>query len=267
MHNRLLALFLFVFCLCIQSLALASDMAREKRIADYIKDSIIIGEVVDLKASGSEFIALINNNEPDKPRGSIIILHGMGANPNAPQIIHPLRSQLAELGWVTASIQLPITTAEGSVSDNLALIKESHPRIQSTLNYMHENFKNRPCVLIAHSLGAIMATSFLAGQQQLACDALVLIGLPTLPSDLPEANSMELMKSISIPILDIYGSQDLESVTKLAPSRKLTLKKNNSLNRQVEISGADHSFNGLDETLVHSIHSWLIHTFEQPIIK
>ncbi|MEO1962804.1 MAG: DUF3530 family protein [Cycloclasticus sp.] len=238
-------------------------MAREKRIADNIKDSLIIGEVMMLKANNDEFIALINNEEPDIIRGSVIILHGMGSNPNAPQIVHPLRSQLAELGWITASIQLPITAQDASISENLALIKESGPRIQSALNYMHENYKNTRCVLIAHSLGSIMTASFLASQEKNVCDAVVLIGLPTLPSDLPEANSVELIKKINIPTLDIYGSQDLASVKKLAPTRKLTLKKNNPLNRQIEIAGADHSFTGLDETLVRSIHSWLRYVFDE----
>jgi hypothetical protein len=41
------------------------------------------------------------------------------------------------------------------------------------------------------------------------------------------------------------------------------MMKNNPLSRQVEISGADHTFTGLDDTLVRSIHSWLIHTLEQ----
>ncbi len=238
-------------------------MAREKRIADNIKDSLIIGEVVMLKANGDEFMALINNQEPKKIRGSVIILHGMGSNPNSPQITHPLRRQLAELDWITASIQLPITAQDASISEDLALIKESGARIQVTLDYMHENYKNTPCVLIAHSLGAIMAANFLANQEKATCDAVVLIGLPTLPSELPEAYSIELIKKIDIAMLDIYGSQDLNSVKKLAPTRKLTLKKNNPLNRQIEISGADHAFTGLDETLVRSIHSWLSYVFKQ----
>jgi len=264
MQKQRLALFIFLFLTCVQSTVLAADMAREKRIADNIRDSILVGEVVDLKAGADDFIALVTNNEPAKPRGSIIILHGMNSNPNAPQITHPLRSQLAETGWVTASIQLPLAAADASISDNLALIKESYPRIRATLNYMHQNFKNRPCVLVAHSLGAIMATSFLAEQKKLACDALILIGLPKLPSDLPEADSNKSLKKVSIPTLDIYGSQDLDSVKNMISSRKLILKKTNTLNRQIEIAGADHSFNGLDETLVRAIHSWLIYTFELP---
>jgi len=264
MQKQRLALFIFLFLTCVQNTVLAADIAREKRIADNIKDSIMVGEVVDLKADGKDFIALITNNEPTKPRGSIIILHGMNSNPNAPQIIHPLRSQLAETGWVTASIQLPLAAADASIGDNLTLIKESYPRIRATLNHMHQNFKNRPCVLIAHSLGAIMTTGFLAEQKKLACDALILIGLPKLPSDLPETDGNASLKKIGIPTLDIYGSQDLDNVKNMAPSRKLILKKTNKLNRQVEIAGADHNFSGLDETLVRAIHSWLIYTFELP---
>ena len=84
-------------------MALSSNLEREKRIAESVQDSIIIGEVISLKTADAEFIGLLSNEEPVTPRGSIIILHGMGSNPNAPHIVYPLRSQLAELGWTTTS--------------------------------------------------------------------------------------------------------------------------------------------------------------------
>jgi len=255
---------ILIFCSLLSANISASDIEREKRLADNIKDSIVVGEIVSLQATDGEFISLINNEEPDKPRGSVIILHGMGSNPNAPQVIYPLRNQLAKLGWVTATIQLPVLAKSASIDEYLKLIPASESRIQSSLSYMRENFKNRPCVIVAHSLGAMMAVNFIAKQQRLVCDALVLIGLPTLPSDLPEAQSLELLKKINIPTLDVFGSQDLDSVRGMAATRKLNFVKNNPLNRQVEISGADHVFNGLNETLVRSIHGWLIHTFKLP---
>jgi len=255
---------LLLYCSTLCSLASAADIAREQRLAENIKNSIIVGEIVTLQAEGGEFISLINNEEPDKPRGSVIILHGMGSNPNAPQVIHPLRSQLAKLGWVTAAIQLPVLAADASINEYLELIKPSAARVQASLDYMRENFKNRPCVLIAHSLGAMVAVNFFAQQKKLACDALVLISLPTLPTELAEAQSLDLLAKIKIPTLDVFGSQDLVSVTGMATTRKLSLIKNNPLNRQIEISGADHGFNGLGDSLVHSIHGWLIHTFKPP---
>ena len=255
---------ILIFCSILSANSSASDLDREKRLADNIRDSIIVGELVSLQTNDGEFISLINNEEPDKPRGSVIILHGMGSNPNAPDVIYPLRSQLAKLGWVTAAIQLPVLATGASIDEYLKLIPSSESRIQASLDYMRENFKNRPCILVAHSLGAMMAINFMAKQKKLACDALVLIGLPTLPSDLPEAQSLELMKAIKTPTLDIFGSQDLDSVKGMAATRKLTLIKNNPLNRQVEISGANHNFNGLGETLVRSIHGWLMHSFKLP---
>tara|TARA_R110002074_G_scaffold145034_2_gene293395 strand:+ start:19194 stop:19994 length:801 start_codon:yes stop_codon:yes gene_type:complete len=263
MSKSLLPFLTLSFCLLLSSISPASDLEREKRIAENIKDSIVVGNVLSLQANGTEFIGLINNEGGEKITGSVIILHGMGANPNAPQIIAPLRNQLAELGWVTIAIQLPLAAADGSIDDYLALIKESTPRIQTTLDYVQKNFPDHPCAIVAHSLGAVMATYFLSTQEKPSCATNVMIGLPTLASDLPEANSVELLKKINTPIFDIYGSQDLASVKTMAPSRKMTMMKNNPLSRQVEIPGADHTFTGLDDTLVRSIHSWLIHTLKQ----
>jgi len=263
--KTLLSFLILSCCLLISSAALSSDLAREKRIADNIKDSNITAEIINLKAANIEFIGLLNNQETNTLRGSVLILHGMESNPNAPQIIRPLRHQLAHLGWVTLAIQLPIAEHNSSLNDNLALIKESSPRVDSALSYLRENFKNSPCVVIAHSLGATMAVDYFARQKELVCDALVLIGLPTLTSELAEAQSTELLKEISIPILDIYGKQDLDNVKRTAPARKSAFIKNNLLNRQLEVPGADHVFTGLDDTLVLSIHNWLMHVFKPPI--
>jgi len=255
-------LLILLFCSLFSASVNASDTEREKRIADSIKGNIITANIVSLKTADGEFISLINDEESDKSRGSVIIIHGMGSNPNSPRVIQPLRNQLAKLGWVTAAIQLPILASNASIKDYLALIQPSAARIQASLDYMHEQYTNRPCVIIAHSLGATMAVNFMAQQQKLACDALVLIGLPTLATDLAEAQSLELLKKINIPTLDIFGSQDLDSVKGMTTTRKLNFIKNNPFNRQIEISGADHYFNGLDETLVHSIHGWLNYTFK-----
>ena len=265
MKNRLINTLTFFFALLIACGNLnAADIERESKLAAAIKDSLIVGEVVTLKANNNDFIGLVNKETPIPTKGSILILHGMGSNPNAPQLIHPLRDQLTELGWVTLAIQLPLLPHDAPITNYMPLIKESSPRITAALNYLKENFPNKPCTMVAHSFGAIMATNFLASQEKLACDAFVFIGLPALPSELSEANSTELLKKISIPMFDIFGSQDLPSVRQLAPSRKATLTKGNPLNRQLEVQGADHLFTGLDESLVLSIHSWLTSVTQQP---
>jgi len=242
----------------------ASDIEREKMLADTIKNSIIVGDVVSLKASSTEFIGLLNKETDVKPKGVTLILHGMGSNPNSPQLIHPLRDNLAQYGWSTLAIQLPILPHDAPIDDYIALLPESTPRIEASLNYLKENFPNQPCTMVAHSLGAIMAISFLASKEGIACDALVLIGLPTPPSKTDETSAIALLEKVKIPTLDIYGSQDLPSVIQMASTRRTILSKNNALNRQQETQGADHLFTGLSEPLALSIHSWLTSVTQQP---
>ena len=237
--------------------AFAADIDREKHIAESIKDSIVVGDVLMLTSNSTEFIGLLNVDHSHTNRGLAIILHGMGSNPNAPQIIAPLRDRLAELGWITLAIQLPLAPTGATIDDYLALINESSPRIQAAVDYSRNTYPSLPCVIVAHSLGAVMATQYLSMQEKSVCRAAVMIGLPTLASDLPEAQSLSLLKKISLPVLDIYGSQDLDSVKKMASSRAAAITGNNPLSRQVEIIGADHTFTGLDSSLTSPIHSWL----------
>jgi predicted alpha/beta-hydrolase family hydrolase len=254
---------LFISLFSFINVSTASDIEREKLLADAIKDSIIIGDVVSLKAGDTEFIGLLNKETDVKSKGVALILHGMGSNPNAPQLIHPLRDNLAQYGWSTLAIQLPILSHEAPMDDYIALVPESAPRIEASLNYLKENFPNQPCTMVAHSLGAVMAINFLASKEGISCDALVLIGLPTLPSKTDETNTIVLLEKVKIPTLDIYGSQDLPSVIQMASTRKTILSKNNALNRQQETQGADHLFTGLSEPLALSIHSWLTNVTQQ----
>lgn len=242
--------------------AFAADLDREKHVAESIKDSIVVGDVLMLQSNGAEFIGLVNLDHSNTNRGLVIVLHGMGSNPNAPQIIAPLRDQLAELGWISLAIQLPLAPTGASIDDYLALINEASPRIQAAVDYSRNTYPSLPCFIVAHSLGAVMATQYLSTQQESKCQAAVMIGLPTLASDLPEAQSLSLLEKIQLPVLDIYGSQDLASVQKTASSRAATIMESNPLSRQVEIIGADHSFTGLDEVLIRAIHSWLSQIIE-----
>lgn len=262
MLKKRLLLPLLLFLTSQLGYAFAADIDREKHVAESIKDSIVVGDVLKLKSNGAEFIGLLNNDHSKTNRGLVIVLHGMGSNPNAPQVIAPLRDQLAELGWISLAIQLPLAPTGAPIDDYLALINEASPRIQAAVDYSRSAYPSLPCFIVAHSLGAVMATQYLSIQQKSDCRAIVMIGLPTLASDLAEAQSLSLLKKITLPVLDIYGSQDLDSVKKMASSRLATIKEKNPLSRQVEIIGADHYFTGLDDVLIRAVHSWLSQIIE-----
>ena len=73
----------------------------------------------------------------------------------------------------------------------------------------------------------------------------------------PPINVLRLIEKIKIPILDIYGSLDFKESIDIAPDRRLASKKSgNSQYYQVEINGADHYFNNMEDNLIDHIINW-----------
>lgn len=58
----------------------ASDMLREKRMADEIVDATVDGEALFLKSNNIEFLSIYT--EADDSKGVAIILHGRGFHPD-----------------------------------------------------------------------------------------------------------------------------------------------------------------------------------------
>jgi hypothetical protein len=66
------------------------------------------------------------------------------------------------------------------------------------------------------------------------------------------------LAKIRQPVLDLYGSQDLEAVIDGAEARKRQLRKaGNPGSRQDMVQGANHFFQGLNEELTRRVRSWL----------
>ena len=84
------------------------DWQREQRLDAQTRDAILDGEPVDLKANGRTFHAIDMEADADEPRGAVILAHGRGFHPDWHQVVGPLRVSLAEAGWRTLSIQMPV---------------------------------------------------------------------------------------------------------------------------------------------------------------
>ncbi len=243
---------LFVLC----NLALASDLARERRIAEQIEDAILVGEPVQLKAGELDFLAIHAPANTDTTRGAVILLHGMGANPDWTDVIQPLRSELPEHGWETLSLQLPVASADAPSKAYLALISEAGPRIGAAVDFLKQEGSSN-MVLIGHSLGARMGAEYLAQGTPPEIRAFVAVGLSA-RMEQTESGSLGALQGIRIPILDIYGSRDLDSVLQSAPARAAAARKaRNPDYRQTEIAGANHFFQGLEDTLVTRVYAWI----------
>ena len=235
---------------------IGSDLAKEKRWADQVVDGIIVGDAVWLEAKSTKFLGIYAENETDNAKGAVILLHGSGVHPNWADIIQPLRSELPSFGWATLSIQMPILANDAKHDDYAPLIKEVPERIEAAINYLDsQSYKN--IIIISHSLGSTMANSYLAKNTK-RVHAYVAIGMDAYDDGPVELNNAKYLANMNLPLLDMYGSQDLDGVLNSVKQRRQAARKaGNQDYQQVEVPGANHFFNGLEEELIRRVKSWL----------
>ncbi|MEE9395602.1 MAG: DUF3530 family protein, partial [Methylococcales bacterium] len=94
----------------------ATDAIREQAVVEEIEDSLVEGEIVWLNGK-TRFLALLTDSATKKSRGAVVMLHGMGKNPNTYDVIRPLRTRLPEHGWITLSLQMPLREIGVEIED------------------------------------------------------------------------------------------------------------------------------------------------------
>ena len=250
-------IYILASILILASLSLfASDKEKEQRWAEQITDSLLDGEAITLKAGNDEFSAIFTESTAANNERAVILLHGMGAHPDWPEVIHPLRVGLPEHHWSTLSIQLPVLGNEATITDYGLLFKEAGPRIQAATEYLR-SLGSKTIVLVSHSLGAAMATHYLATTRNEQIKGIVAIGISDIKID-PDVDIVKSIATIHQPYLDLYGSRDLDAVSRSASARKkASLKAGNKHYQQKKVAGADHFFLGHNTTLVRLVYGWL----------
>lgn len=235
----------------------ASDMAKEKRWADQIVDSLMVGEAEWLPAGQDKILSLYTEHETEQAKGGVIVLHGIGVHPNWDQIIRPVRSRLPEYGWSTLSVQLPILPNDAKQSEYEPLFDEVAPRINAAVKFLKDKGINN-IVIVAHSLGSAMAAYYLKDKPDPSVHAFIAIGASGAHFKNSDKNYFKSLETIKIPVMDIYGSSDLPDVVEAA-DRKLSVarKAGNKNYTQIKIEGADHFFNNKQDELVKRIRGWL----------
>lgn len=236
----------------------ASDMGKEKRWADQVVDSIMVGDTEWLKVGPSKILSIYTENTSDKAIGGAIILHGSGVHPNWDQVVRPLRSQLPEHGWSTLSVQLPVLPNEAEYKEYIPLFKEVAPRINAGITFFKtKGIKN--IVIVAHSLGSSMAAHYMAKKPDPSIRAFVAIGVSGNMHKEDKVGYLTSLKTIKVPVLDIFGSHDLTQVLKSEKSKAITARKaGNKKYTQMKIVGANHFFDNKDDVLIKRIRGWLI---------
>ena len=238
-------------------LAAEPDLEREQRMADEIVDVIWDGEAIELEAEGHNFLAIYM--EADEPKGTVVIAHGRGYHPDWETVVNPLRIGLAEAGWNTLSIQMPVLEKSAKYYDYVEIFDAAGPRIEAALQFAKEQGSEKR-VLLAHSCGSHMAMRWIKNSPASALsqfDAYVGVGMGATDYKQPMVEPFQL-ESMKMPVLDLYGFNDYPAVLRMAPDRLQMIEvAGNPKSAQIAVQGADHYFKGKSEPLVSNVSEWL----------
>jgi len=222
----------------------AMDPAREERWAREVVPSIVVGDPVYLATAASPKVLAILTVPAGAAAGGIVVVHGLGVHPDW-GLIGGIRSALADAGYVTLSVQMPVLDANATRDDYAATLPEASERIASAVAYLRARGIAK-IAIVSHSMGASMANAYLARQ---AVDAWAPIGMfgpfATPPKE---------------PVLDIVAETEIAPVRETAPARVSTLPKDRC-SRQITIAGADHYFDRQQKELVAAISAFLERAF------
>jgi len=151
-----------------------SDYAREKRWADEIVPQLVVGEPVWLEAPRTEkFLGIYA--EAKNAKSAIILAHGLGVHPDY-GLIGELRTRLAEAGYTTLSIQMPILGADAPPARYPVLFWEADARFAAAMTYLRRKRYDK-IVVVSHSMGSRMANHYISAHPQVP-----LAGWITFPS-------------------------------------------------------------------------------------
>lgn len=222
----------------------AADYAREKRWAEEIVPATLVGDPVYLELkSGRRFLAIYTPGP--RAKAGVIVVHGLGVHPDW-GLINALRSGLAERGYTTLSAQMPVLAADARGEQYPPLFPEAAERLRTAVAFLRGK-GYRKVAIVSHSMGARMADFFLARGPGAQVETWVAIGL-----------SGEFLEPgrLSLPVLDLYGENDLPAVRSNAEQRAHALRRLRG-SAQIEIAGADHFFTGREAELVRQVRQFL----------
>jgi alpha-beta hydrolase superfamily lysophospholipase len=135
------------------------DLAREKRHADEIVPSLVVGDAVWLTTtSGRRFLGLMT--EVPQPKGAVILVHGPGWHPDH-GLTGELRMALADRGYVTLSLQMPVLAAsEEDGAKYRDLFPEADERIAAGVRLLRDRGFARVAI-VSHAMGSGMTYHWL----------------------------------------------------------------------------------------------------------
>ena len=196
----------------------------------------------------------------DKPDGSVyldggdskyglILAHGKGKNPTW-LVVDPVRKGIHdELGYHTLSLQMP--TGYSDWKDYADGFPKAYGTIEDAIAYLDSEKGVSKIFLFGHSMGSRMASAFVSEHPNSGLTGMIVAGCRNNGGS-PLACDQNL-ENVTIPVLDIWGGKNGKD-SRAASQRSGMVSASYT---QVEISGANHKFEGREGELVDAVEKWL----------
>jgi alpha/beta superfamily hydrolase len=236
--------FAFLVALALTALhavAATPDYARESRWADEVLPQIVVGDPVWLAVPGKPRVLAIFNPPAGTAKGAIVVVHGLGVHPDW-NLIGELRTKLADRGYATLAVQMPVLAADAPRDSYRALFEDASARIQAAFEWLRGKGYSSAAI-VSHSLGASMAEAFLAHGGTAIAWA-------------PVGMQDDLSVRPRMPVLDVVAERDLPEVLAAARVRAARLP-GDGCSRAVTIPETDHFMNGATSALSDAIATFL----------
>lgn len=236
---------LFLFALFFVPMAMGADYEREQRWADELIPSLVIGNPVYLQTgNGRQFLNLYT--EATKAKAAVIVVHGRGIHPDW-GLIGVLRTKLAEQGYTTLSVQMPVLGADAAGDVYLPDFPEAGERLAAAVTFLQVKGYQR-IALVSHSMGARMSSDYLKNNPAAPLFAWVSVSITN--------DALGSLGVLKFPVLDLYGENDLPQVLKNNNARAQVIKKIKG-SKQIMAPKAEHFFSDQDGALVKYVKRFL----------
>ena len=228
------------------------DLGREDRWAEKVAPQVVVGDVVWLATRHRPRVLALYTKPSGPAKGAVIVVHGLGVNPNW-EVIGVLRTALADRGFATLSVQMPVLAADARPEDYVGLYPEAGERLSAALAFLHEHGYPKVAV-VSHSLGAAMVDAWLAHDAARP-------GVPPISAWVPVGMAVPFSMRPRMPVLDVIAASELPPVVASNPGRVAELPRDDC-SRAVTVRDTDHFYASAEMRLVDAITPFLTQVFD-----
>jgi alpha/beta superfamily hydrolase len=229
------------------SAAPSADYIRESRWAQEVLAGLVVGDPVYLATPARPRILALYTEPSGRSKGGVILVHGLGVHPDF-GMIGGVRTGLADAGFTTLSVQMPVLAADAPRDDYRATLPEATDRVAAAIAWLSARGVAK-IAIVSHSYGATMVDAYLARYDAARIDAWV-----------PAGMLIDFTAAPKQPVLDVVAEKEFKEVLAAAPLRQARLPKD-GCSRGATIAGADHYFDRRLHELTAQIVAFLERVF------